>query len=37
MIIIFEKNYSKQYLDILEEKMHTLPTEYKMILNMKKL
>lgn len=37
MIIIFEKNYSKQYLDILVEKMHTLPTEYKMILNMKKL
>lgn len=37
MIIIFEKNYSKKYLDILVEKMQTLPSEYKMILNMKKL
>lgn len=37
MIIIFEKNYSKQYLDILVEKMQTLPSDYKMILNMKKL
>ena len=37
MIIIFEKNYSKPYLDILVEKMQTLPSDYKMILNMKKL
>ena len=37
MIIIFEKGYSKQYLDILVEKMQTLPNNYKMILNMKKI
>lgn len=37
MIIIFEKNCSKKYLDILVEKMQTIPNEYKMILNMKKL
>lgn len=37
MIIIFEKNYSKQYLDILVKKMQALPNNYKMILNMKKL
>ncbi len=37
MIIIFEKNYSNKYLDILVKKMQTLPNKYKMILNMKKL
>lgn len=37
MIIIFEKNYSKEYLDILMKKMQALPSNYKMILNMNKI